>query len=295
MGSGRPLVGRMELTGILSELIRRRILVGIVMLCALGIAVSTQYRLPSFERRSYEFGAAQTQLLVDAAVSPLGDVNRDIEPLATRAVVYARFMTSLPVREAIAREADLPLAALDVSAPFNVGEARFIREAPAERRANELLGEERKYRMLLSAEEGLPIVTVSTQAPTAPEAERVANAGVTALAQYVASLQKSIRERRRIEIRPLGEARGGVVNDGASKAVGVLAFLATFAFGCLVILGLSGMVRLWRNARATDGTVAPEELAPLEGWASLGDSMPRARDGLRVVEPADEAIGPARR
>lgn len=285
----------MEFAAILRELIRRQALVGIVLLLALLVALSTQYRLPSFERRSYEFGAAQTQLLVDAATFGLGDVNRDIEPLATRAVVYARFMTSLPVREAVARKAGIPLAALDISAPFNVGEARFIREAPAERRANELLSEDRIYRMLLSAEEGLPIVTVSTQAPTAEGARRVANAGVTALAEYVAERQTDIRERRRVVIRPLGDASGGVVNDGASKVVGVLAFLATFALGCMVILGLSGTVRVWRNARSSQGTAAAEGLVPLDVVGSPRHSKAAARDALRVAEPADEAFRATRR
>jgi hypothetical protein len=284
-----------ELTGIISELIRRRILVGVVMLCALAAAASTQYRLPSFEPRSYEFGAAQTQMLVDSAVSPLADVRRDVEPLAMRAVVYARFMTSATVREAIAREAQIPVEALDVSAPFNIGEARFIREPPAERRANELLSEGHIYRMLLSAEEGLPIVTVSTQAPTAHEARRVANAGVTALAEYVAGLQTSTPPRRRIEIRPLGAARGGLVNDGASKVMGLLTFLATFALGCLVILGLSGSVRLWRRTRATEATTVLDGVATLDGRPSPVHSRPEATDSLRVAEPAGEAVWPPRR
>jgi hypothetical protein len=129
--------------------------------------------------------------------------------------------------------------------------ARTTREPAAEQRANQLRGEAQANRILFVAEEGLPVVSVYTQAATAEGAVVLARAAANGLVAYLEDLQSSRRvpERRKVEFRTLGEPQGGPVNEGASKVVAVLAFLSVLTAWCLGLLLLSGVLEGLRESK----------------------------------------------
>ena len=103
----------MEFVSILRELWRRkRLLVPAVLLAAL-VAISSSYKLPSLEKRGLQLGAASSQILIDSPASTLvggADANQ-LSTLATRARVYAQYLSSLEARDDISRASGIPARA----------------------------------------------------------------------------------------------------------------------------------------------------------------------------------------
>ena len=276
----------MELARILRELWnqRRWVLVG----AAVGLlaAALTGYRLqlfpPSAESKSYEYGSAQTQVLIESPRSTLADLGRDPEPLNQRAKIYAQFMTSPAVIELVGREARIPREAIVATGPFNPNQIRQAREPSAERRGVDLAGEDVGYRAQFNVEEDLPIVTIYTQGPSAEAARKLANAAVRVLKAYVARIQaeQEVASNRRVEIRQLGAAEGELVNAGADTKLALIVFLAVLAGWCVAVLVASSVARSWRQldreaeAGRSNGSVASPQPERLE------ETIERPRSGL---------------
>ena len=166
----------MELTEIIRTLWQRKVALAIVVGLALLAALSTVYRIsPSgLSSRSYEFGAAQAQLLVDSPRSSLLDLTQETPPLAERAAVYAQFMRSNAIKAAIAKEAGIPVNQVDDRGPLH----RRGRDAehPAARRdaLNEIRGEGKLYRLVFDYQPDLPVISIYAQAPTEEAAVKLA-------------------------------------------------------------------------------------------------------------------------
>jgi hypothetical protein len=217
-------------------------------------AISISYRIsPSgLETRALEFGAAQTQILVDSPRSSLIDLSQETPPLATRAAVYAQFMRSNAVKEAIAKEIGVsPLAIIAQGPTSTLGGTQNI-PRPSETRSNEIVGEEDSYRLVFETQQDLPIITISAQAPTAEAAIKLADGTVSAVQKYTKSLEleNEVPDKARTQIRELGPAEGGTVNSGASPIMMVLAFFAVMIAGCIAIIGLSAVVGAYKRIAA---------------------------------------------
>jgi hypothetical protein len=244
-----------ELVRIIEKLWRHRVLVSLGVLLSTLAALATAYHLtllpPTLESRSIEFGSASTQVLIDAQTSPLLDLDAQLEPLSTRAEIYARLVESNEVRTAIARRVHLPPEQLVIEGRGGELGARATREPAAEQRANQLRGEAQTNRVLFVAEEGLPVVSVYTQAATAEGAVVLAKAAADGLIAYLEDLQSSRRvpERRKVEFRTLGDPEGGPVNEGASKVVALLAFISVMIAWCFGVLLLSGVFEGLRESK----------------------------------------------
>lgn len=235
----------MDLANIVTELWRRRrwILVGVLVA---GLAATASvYRLPSFEKKSIDVGAATTQVLIDSSRSSLGDINRKFEPLAQRASVYASFMQSGPVKDIVAREAGIPADRLVTQQPKA--------DATSEERANEIVAEEDTHRLFFdTADDEVPIVSISAQAPTADRAAALANGAVKGLATYITRLQERQRVpgHRKVVVTQLGTAQGGMVNEGAGSMFAVMVFCAILLFWTLSILIGSNVIRGFKESQA---------------------------------------------
>lgn len=246
----------MEIARILKILWRRRFWVAAGVAVAAFVAWSTTYRVtfpPSLEPKSIEFGSATTQVLLDAGRSPLTDLELDISPLATRAQVYARLVESEPAQLEIARAADLQLGEIIVTGQIaSQGFTRASREPAAEQRAQQLAAEAHARRLLFAAEEDLPVLSIYAQAATPEEAIRIADAGAEGLIDYVDSLEESrlTRQEARVQMRQLGVANGGWVNQGASKTLAMLALLGTLGLWCFLVLLGSNLVANLRRAES---------------------------------------------
>jgi hypothetical protein len=248
-----------ELVSIILRLWRLKFMVAIAAVLAAVLAASTIYHLPSGKPRSITFASASTQILIDAPNAPLASSTTNLDAFTSRAAVYARLMTSDPVRAAIARAIGVNTTKITADSPVDPDGAPQAVEPGSERRAGELAAETLTYRLYFQAEQSLPIVAVYAQAPTPKEAEKLANSTPAAL-QSVLSVEQNasaVPKNARVEIKQLGRATGAWVNQGAGKSIAVLVFLVTFCFLCFLLLVASRFRELWRMVRAAE-PVGPE-------------------------------------
>ena len=256
----------MDLIKILNELWDHRRWVIAAGVLALLVGISTQYELPSFEKKSLLVGAASSQVLIDSQTSAIADVDRDPAPLANRAVVLAQYMSSAEARNQIAQKMGLSPGQIAADGPFSTLTDRSTYQAtPAGPRANQLTEENAVYRMVFDAQLSLPIISIYTQAPDSTGAIALASAATSVLTSYVTDLDEGIPQGRRITVSQLGEPEGGTVNDGANPILAVLAFVGVFVVLCTLIVLGSGLVRQWREQRepeSRDGTAAVPPAAP---------------------------------
>jgi hypothetical protein len=228
-----------ELANVVRDLWRYKVLVVIVIAVAsLGAAVT-------HDGKSLEYGAAQTQMLIDAPKTPVVNLNRDFDPLVSRAAVYAQLMTSTPIKNAIGREAGVPGATIVATAPVAVDQPKALKEPGAEQRANQILGETVPLRLYFASQPDQPVITISSQAPTGEGAVRLANAAVVGFQRYIETIQEkqNVRTNQRVIVEQLGPATGGLVNQGASKMAAVLTFFGLLIAGILAVLFIANLRR----------------------------------------------------
>jgi hypothetical protein len=256
----------MELVSIFRQLWRRKLLVFLAFLVAVCVAIWSGYKIPSMEKRGLALGAASSQILVDSPASTLveGADGGELTTLSTRARVYAQYLSSLEARDQISKISGVPARLISLSGPFSTDIPRnTYQNQPSEARANDILKEGAGYRLIFDAQDGVPIITVSAQAPDAQAAIKIARAAFVALKQYVDVLKKEadavpvqplpkgataapIAPDRGVTVRQLGAPEGGTIGSGNGKLLMIFAFLAVMIVGCALIAILPGMARHWR-------------------------------------------------
>lgn len=253
----------MDLAQILRELWTRRGWLALGLVVALVAGLATAYRIsvfpPGLDKKSLSVGVADTQILIDSPASALADLGRDLDPFAKRAQVYARFMTSRPVRRAIAAEVGLRDHEVITEAPLLGSVPKAAQEPVASQRSRQLLGEDVAFRLRFTSDPGLPTVTIQAQAPRVDEAERLANAGATGFAKYVEQIQRrqGVPEPRRVTVRQLGSAQGGVLAEEINRPLAILTFVGVFIAWCLLVLLGSSVARSMRELRENDNGERP--------------------------------------
>ncbi|MDX6672408.1 MAG: hypothetical protein QOI91_2771 [Solirubrobacteraceae bacterium] len=248
----------MDLAQIVSELWHRRgwVLLGVAV--SLLVGLSTAYRIqflpPNLEPKALSLGAANTQILIDSPDSALTDIGRDLDPLAVRASVFARFMTSEPVREVIARQVGLPKSAIVTEAPLSPNQPAAAKEPPAATRGNQLVGEGRTYRLRFSSDQGQPTITIAASAPNARDAVRLANAGAVGFKKYMERIQatQNVPSARRVTVRQLGNAEGGTVTGQINTKLLIAAAIGALIAWCLLVLLVSNVARSLRELREVE-------------------------------------------
>jgi hypothetical protein len=236
----------------------RRRLVAVGVLVALIAAVLSVYRVslfpPSVTNRTNVFATASTQVLIDTPSSAFADLASDLDPLDTRANVFARFLASPTAVELIARHAKLPVTAIEAQGPYNLNLPTYMVEPTAEQRSSQIVGEGALYRLRFSNDPDLPIISIFAQAPTRGEAIALAGAVPSALRGYIERLQVAQHTpvSRRVEIRRLGDATGAVVNDGANIQIALLVFLVVFFGWCMLLVPAQTIARGWRESGDSD-------------------------------------------
>jgi hypothetical protein len=284
-----------ELVHVLRQLSRRRRWVIVAALVAALAATATSYQIhvapPSLEKRSLGVGAASTQVLVDAPRSSLANLDEDPAPLSSRALVYAQAMSGLQARSAIARESGLPERVIVTKGPFSSDANRSnFQNQPSEPRANAVLTEGDGYRLVFDAQQQLPIISIYAQAPTADGAQRLANGASRAMRRYVTKLDKGQgKPAKPVVLRDLGPAEGGTVSKGVNLPIVVLAFIAVFGIGCVLIVLSSGFLREWRRLAAEEAAVPrPLEIDEEESAQRRLPGLARAAALLRAGSAGGE-------
>jgi hypothetical protein len=233
---------------ILRDLWRLRGAVAVVFAVAVLIGCTVGFRIslfpPGLHSRQYHVGVASARVFVDTPTSEILDVApKGSDTLAARATLLANLMVDGVVEDAIAKRAGLhpdeligigSTTAIDPSAPKPGPRAYTLTTGVA----------------LDNSGDQLPIITIDTQAPDVKGAERLANAAVTGLNQYLDS-QAAVRvipAGRRLRVTGLGAAQAGVAVHGPSHALAVALTLLIFAIGCAILLVVPALFRGWRAA-----------------------------------------------
>jgi hypothetical protein len=262
----------MEIVGFVRTLLQRKLVLGILLAVATLAALMTAYRIGpgGVEKRSVAVGAATSQILVDSAESTLveGAGTDQIAALGTRARVYAQYLSSREAVNQIADEIGVNPNLIVAHGPFSEGTGiQDYDQQGAESRARDLVAEGKEYRLVFEAQEDVPIITVYATGPATKEALSLAQASFDVLERYIERLKAEAKEAERnappakvttttstvplvenIVVRQLGAPEGGLVGGNADLVLMVLAFLAVFGFGCLVVAAASGFMRHWRLA-----------------------------------------------
>ena len=247
----------MDVFLMLQRLWRHKLALACVGLLAIGAAVLTTHRVglapPKLESRHLEYGAANTELLVDTEVSSLADADVPIVPLAQRAAIFAEFLKSERVRDDIGRRTGIPANQI-VLRTEAVSAAAEPRQPNAEERSTQLVARGQVRRLSFRSERDSPVVRVYVQAATAAEARELADASAASVSTYVAEFQKDakVASTDRVVVTQLAEATGGTVNEGANRTFAAIALLAVLVLGCVLILLVDNVARTRRMQRAAD-------------------------------------------
>lgn len=237
----------------------RKLLVGLVLVVAVIAALFSAYRFntspPGLEKRALSVAAASSQILVDSTDLPAlvnGVESNTFEANATRAKIYAQYLAGYDAREKIAKLADVPVNTLATSGPFS-GAASEYASQPSEERAGELLTEGDGNRVVYTAQEDVPIITVDAQAATADTAVALAAASYTTLKDYIHTLDvEGTPVRNGVTVRELGAPEGGTLGGSNNILLMILAFLLVFGLGCAAILLLPTFAQRWRALDKAD-------------------------------------------
>jgi hypothetical protein len=234
------------------QLWQRKLLVGLVLVLAIAAAIFSAYRVSSdgLEKRSLAIAAASSQILVDSPDSTLvqGAELNTFDALATRAKIYGQYLASLAARQEIAKRAGVPAQTIATSGPFSsaTGQNAYSSQ-PSEERAGELLQEGAPNRLVFTAQEAVPILTVDAQAATTETALALASASFATLRNYVHSLEADgAPVRHGVTVRELGAPEGGTLGGSNNLILMVLAFLLVFGLGCAAILLVPSFAQRWR-------------------------------------------------
>jgi hypothetical protein len=286
------------------QLWQRKALVALVLVLAVIAAILTAYRVSfspfGLEKRTLQVAAASSQILIDSPNSTLvdGASAETFNALATRAKIYGQYLSSLEARRQIAKQVGVPPETISSAGPFSPETGRVNYESqPSGERASELLKEGAVYRLVFTAQEGVPILSVSSQAPTTERAIALATASFHTLTDYVDRLEaESEPVSRGVTVRELGAPQGGTLGDSNGLILMVLAFLAIAGLGCAAILIVPGFIRRWHVLDDVDRAHQVGFAEPYPAPVVADPAHPQADHGYEAPPLAeDEAREPLTR
>lgn len=235
------------------------VIAGLLLACAAAVWSVQKVSLfpPGLSPRTVEIASAKTQVVVDMPKSTILDLRQDtysLEGLTNRAVLLGNVMASAPVRESIARRADMPVDALQVTPPLTPEQPRATTASGSKRRTTDIFKSNDEYRISIQANPTVPVLYIYTQTPSAESAGKLANAAVEGLSAYLTDLaeRQQTPPRKQLQLLQLGMATGEVINEEADWQVALLAFVLTFGAACAVIVFVSRMKRGWRLAALSE-------------------------------------------
>jgi hypothetical protein len=249
-------------------------------LVGLFFAVNCLYSIslapPKLHPRTVSVALAATHVMVDAPRSLITNPKAtagDFETYSKRATLYSNLLDSPPVRQMIARRAGIPVDQLTTRSRLTAMVQESMRDPDFEERASQLLVAQLPYKLEFQADPNRPILNIYGQAPTAAEAERLANAAVTGLRDYLAQLEREDGIPNQASVDQLGAARGTVVNSKIEAEMVLLAFLVPFGVCFGGLFAVAGIRRGWIAAGRRDGAEPSAPARPRARWS--GGDWPR--------------------
>jgi hypothetical protein len=220
---------------------------------ALWSVASISLLPPRVEPRALDIATASTQVVVDTPYSSVLDLRQgtdDILPLKNRAVLIGSLMVSGAVRADIARRAGVPLERLQVVPPRTPQQPRPVEQSGATNGPTDLFESTEQYRIDVQANPTVPLLNIDAQAPTAESAQKLANAAVHGLGDFLRRVAASNATPRgmRVTLRQLGTAKGSVINNGVQAQVMLVVFSLVFALACAATMTIARVRRGWQSA-----------------------------------------------
>ena len=218
------------------------VLIGLV--CAIWSISTVSLVPPKLKPRDLETAGATASLMIDFPESVITHQSEswafNVHSLITRAALLARLMATAPAVEYIGREAGIPPDQIAAVAPVTVSEPSELIDAGSEQRARQLLLAGDRYRLEIQSRPDGPIIDIYAQAPSPAQADRLADAAITGLRDYLSALAVSegVNPASQVRMSQLGPARGGVINSGAKLKIAGLAFAFAFVLSLVALLAL---------------------------------------------------------
>ena len=198
----------------------------------------------------------------------------------------------------------MPASQLVAVAPSATGPTA---PTPLSKAASESSSAAQTYILTLQADETLPIIAVSAQAPDAEQAARLANAASTGLRDYLRSVAgaQNVPAARQVVISSLGAAQSADVVKGPRRLIAIVAFVFIFGLACFGVIMISGLARGWRRAAALERSGGEDAPTPRDGGSQpVGRAVPapalvaranaHGRRALRRGRRAPRGLTPAR-
>jgi len=238
---------------------RMRTAIAISLLFAIAAAVFSVYKVslapPSLRSRDLEIGAASTAVLIDAPhtlILNLSATSYDFESLQARGVLLGNLMATDPVKQYIARLAGIAPTQLQADSPITSNVPQTLIEPGSGAAATDIIASPDHYKLQIQADPEVPILHIYTQAPSAAAAERLANASVQGLRDYLAQLAvtEKVGNTGQVRLEQLGMS-GGVVNSGVAIQIAFLTFITAFAIACCATIAASRVRLGWKLAGQT--------------------------------------------
>lgn len=282
----------MDSVALLRELWRHKEMVAVGALLAIATAILMSFRIAlpgSLESRERTVGIASTSALVDTPSSQVVDLGgkdaADGAALPARAQLLANLLTASPLKDEIAKKAGIDPAHLIASAAEPGAGAVAKGKAPLASGAKVSAGDPQASTLTLRTDVTLPIISVDTQSPDAETATKLANATVAVLQADLQSIAGSdgVPFTRRLVVKQLGPARAGVITQGPSRLLAIVAALMVFALVCAASLGVSALAREWRMAEALEQGDMDDDDRPRGGSGGSGGNVNRGGLGPRAA------------
>ena len=212
---------------------------------------------PKLTPRALEMATATTHVVVDTPTSSVLDLRQnsyDFDAMTQRAIVIGNVMANGKVRASIARKANVSPDRLQITAPLHAQAAAGRSRRRIRKRASDILESTDQYRINIQANPTVPILDVYAQAPSAEEAETLADAAVDGLRTYLTDLAaaQQIPDDNQVRLLQLGRASGTVINKGVDWQVALLVFIVTFSLSCATAIVVSRVRRGFLVARAEE-------------------------------------------
>lgn len=269
----------------------------VIGLCALTASLAAVWSVctigllpPSVTPRELDVAAASTRIAVDRPRLLISDAlatDYDYESIHKRTVLLGHLVTGAPAMEHVARRAGLDRADIAATTRITAGVQRVFNEPDSERRADQIATSSSRYRLEVRPSATLPTLDVHAQAPSVAEAQRLANAVLPGLDDYLRAYAGEAGRAGDPQVRldQLGPARGAVINATTRIQIALLTFVFVFAIAGLLALAAARLRRgvLGATATATAGADAdadagdrPARLPAPAAEASDGGTRRRA-------------------
>jgi hypothetical protein len=258
----------------LHELWRLRLGLVLSLVFAILVSMTSAYKVgvfpPGLQPKAMEMSAASVLLNLGVGADQL-------DQMVQRALLLGNVMASTPVRQYIARRADLPAQVIQISSPLTPQYPRPIANDPQNAlRTTDLLRSNNEYRIDVKANPTVPILDIYTDASSVNTAKVLANAAVDGLRDYLGVVAESqgTPPSQQVRLEQLGLAQGGSVTGGVNVEVAALVFLLVFVLSSLASLVAARVVRGWRVSRA--GTKLAAENSGANGRVPSSADIHRA-------------------